>query len=108
MKSDLVWMGISVVCLWILPFVWVLVGLTAFHAEVPAFHLRDGWWDPTFLIIGPGLVIGLVGLVVFPSSDTRWKEVLWRVSAALVYVPTMAMGLFGFMMIAGIGIWGVK
>lgn len=86
----------------IFPLLWVLIALVGFHSKVPIFHV----WDPMLQAIVPGLIVGVVGLLIFPSPAPAWKKILGRGVGAVVYVALMGVLLLWFFIMTNVGIWG--
>ena len=95
---------LSVACMTILPLLWALIALIGFHSKAPIFHV----WDSLLLATVPGLVVGVAGLLIFPSPEPVWKRILWRGMGAVLYVALMGALLLYFYIAASVLFWGSK
>ena len=95
---------LSVACMTILPLLWALIALVGFHSKALVFHV----WDPLLLTIVPGLAVGVVGVLIFPSPAPVWKRTLGRGIGAVLYLALMSALLLYFSIAASVVFWGSK
>ena len=101
MTSITVRIALSVTCLTILQLVWVLVVLAGFHAKIPFVYL----WNPMLLAVVPGLVVGVIGLLISPLRHPSGRRSSGG-GGAVVYVSLMGVLLIWFSIVGKVLIWG--